>query len=72
MYVKLTSWHIVAFTDRGGALRTRCGRRAGVEGTIAAGPGWPEEVSPTSEVLPLHERTCETCLRLARSDEDAT
>jgi hypothetical protein len=69
-YVRIRSWHIATFTDRGGALRTRCGRRARVEGTIAAGPGGPVTVSPTSDTLPVNERTCERCFVLSRSDED--
>jgi hypothetical protein len=56
-YVKIRSWHLVDRLVPDG-FHTRCGR--------VVGGG-----APVSASLSLDERTCETCLRLARHDEDA-
>jgi hypothetical protein len=73
LYVRIRSWHIASFMDRGGALRTLCGRRARVEGTITSGPGGHvEHVSPTATALPFREKTCESCLRSALKAEEVT
>jgi hypothetical protein len=72
LYVRIRSWHIASFMDRGGALRTLCGRRARVEGTITSGPGGPVHVSPTSNAFPLDEKTCESCLRSALKAEEVS
>jgi hypothetical protein len=56
-YVRVRSVHVFrTFTRDGGAI-TRCGRRV---------------LPPIAELeeLPLDERSCETCLRLIRHDED--
>jgi hypothetical protein len=71
LWVKIASWHVATFTDRGGALRTRCGLRARVEGTITSGPSGPTRVSRTSLFLPLGEKSCENCARLTLHDEEA-
>jgi hypothetical protein len=67
-YVKIRSWHAITFFDRGGAARTRCGRRVAVQGTITSGPGGPTEVRATADELPLGDKSCETCLRLRAKD----
>lgn len=56
-YIRIRAWHIIAGPTRGipGRYELRCGRTA--EGTII-------------DSLPLGERSCETCLRLARHDEE--
>jgi hypothetical protein len=69
-WVLIRSWHAISFFDRGGAARTRCGRRVAVQGTITSGPGGPSEVRPTADELPLGEKSCETCLRLRADDLD--
>jgi len=53
-YVRIVSWHVV-WIDRslGKTILTRCGRY--VDG-------------PIHEELPLGEKSCETCLRLAATD----
>ena len=33
-WVRIRSWHVVAFTTRTGAVKTRCGRLLRVQGTI--------------------------------------
>ena len=54
-YVQIVSWHVVWIDRSGGAfIRTRCGRYV-PDGTI-------------QEELPLGEKSCETCLRLAATD----
>jgi hypothetical protein len=54
-YVRIVSWHVVRIDrSRGGFIRTRCGRYV-PEGQI-------------EEQLPLGEKSCETCLRLAATD----
>lgn len=67
-FVRLRSWHAIWLTYRGGAVKTRCGRTAIVQGTIAGGIG---PVRPTADVLPSNERTCETCLKWTVRDIDA-
>ena len=57
-WIKARSWHVYAFTYRGGTHRTRCGR------TLPAD-------APTSPSLPLEEKSCETCTRLVLHDEEA-
>ena len=54
-YVRIVSWHVV-WIDRslGRAILTRCGRYV-PEGEI-------------EKQLPLGEKSCETCLRLAATD----
>ena len=55
-YVRIRSWHLIAL--RAPAIyTTRCGRMVPTD-------------APTSDSLPLGERSCETCLRLARRDEE--
>ena len=49
------SWHVLAKVDDTGWW-TRCGRNAGAD-------------ARASDHLPLDEKTCESCLRLAESDE---
>lgn len=70
MYVRMGSWHTLAMTFRSGAVKTRCGRTARVAGTIVTAPGIPSRVSPTSDALPLGERSCESCLRLTAHDQE--
>ena len=54
-YVKIRSWHLVATPTRAfQTFRTRCGR------TVKSFDTAPE--------LPLDEKSCETCLRLAARD----
>jgi len=54
-YVKIRSWHLVAYHARAfQTFRTRCGR------TVRSFDTAPE--------LPLDEKSCETCLRLAATD----
>ena len=54
-YVRIVSWHVVRIDrSRGGFIRTRCGRYV-PEGQI-------------EEQLPLGEKSCETCLRLAATN----
>lgn len=55
-FVKSRSWHTYAFTSRGGLHKTRCGL-------------WLPGTAPTSDTLPMDERSCESCLRLAVWDE---
>lgn len=69
-YVRIRSWHSVALTFRSGMVRTRCGLLARVEGTVSWGAGIPTKVSVTADTLPLDAKSCETCLRLTRHDED--
>jgi hypothetical protein len=66
MYVKMLSWHVVSLTYRSGAVKTRCGLQARVVGTISgSGP-----VRETADSLPLGDKTCESCLRYTRHDQD--
>jgi hypothetical protein len=68
-YVLIRSWHLIVGTDRGGVVRTRCGRRVAVQGTITSGGVGELVLHPTAPELPLGDRSCETCLRLAAHDE---
>jgi hypothetical protein len=50
-YVKIRSWHIIrTFTRVPGGAITLCGKRT--------------QGAPMSQVLPLVDKSCETCLRL--------
>ena len=55
-YVRIRSWHLLAEGVEDDAL-TRCGRKASA-------------LAPVADELPLDERSCETCLRLAAHDEE--
>lgn len=66
-YVRLTSWHRISMTYRSGMVKTRCGRGPlGVIGAITSAG----IVYPTSDSLPMGERSCETCLRLTTHDAE--
>lgn len=55
-YVRIRSWHIVLTPTRAiNTYRTLCNRN---------GQG------PTVSDLPLDEKSCETCLRMARRQDD--
>jgi hypothetical protein len=56
-YLKIGSWHTIARVDDAGWW-TRCGRLVTTQKV------------PASDHLPLGEKSCETCLRLSRADED--
>jgi hypothetical protein len=59
MYVKIASWHQVLTPTRAfNTYRTLCGR------TVTTDPLAVSRVGPLDE-LPLDEKSCETCLRLA-------
>lgn len=65
LYVKLDSWHEAEVLDEddviaiaAGVKRTRCGLEV---------PGG----SPSDSELPLDEKSCESCLRLARHDAES-
>jgi len=56
-YVKIRSWHVVKLVSRASWNITYCGRI----------------VKPPTEVLhdfPMEGRSCETCLRISRNNED--
>lgn len=55
-YIRSRSWHVLARVTAGG-WQTRCGRHINEEADV-------------SDKLPLNDRTCESCLRYAASDED--
>jgi hypothetical protein len=65
LFVRIVSWHVVAMTYRSGDVKTRCGRRVKVVGSLSTTPG---PTRPTSEDLPLDESSCESCLRLIAHD----
>lgn len=68
-FVKIRSWHAIVMTYRGGAVKTRCGRGPlSIQGTLAGGD---QTVHPTADVLPLGEKSCETCTRLVVHDMDS-
>jgi hypothetical protein len=73
-YVLGRSWHSILTTTRTGAVLTRCGRRYAVEGTLS-GPldaeGTPQEVHATSDTLPMGDKSCELCLRMAIRNGEA-
>lgn len=54
------SWHSLLTFTRAGSVLTRCGRLI---------PGGPDH--RLSDSLPLDERSCEVCLRLALHDGEA-
>lgn len=56
-YVLIASVHVRATWTRDGGAITRCGRRV------------PPPVTEY-EVMPLTDRSCETCLRLTAHDQD--
>ncbi len=59
-YAKLISWHRVSGVSRANRpLTARCGKPFPVD-------------APTSETLPLDERSCESCLRLVAHDAERT
>lgn len=67
-FVRIASWHVIAMTFRGGAVKTRCGRGPlTIDGTLAGGG---TKVHLTSETLPLGEPSCEICTRLVIHDQD--
>lgn len=68
-WVRIRSWHRISHATPGtiDAVTTRCGRSAVVVGTL---PGGPFEVHATAEDLPLGDRSCESCLRLAAHDAE--
>lgn len=58
MYVRIISWHIISeISILSGRAVTRCGRLA-------------KPLASVTGVLPADEKSCETCLRLARHDAD--
>lgn len=64
-YVRIRSWHIIStWTRVPGRGITRCGRTVVTMGTAA------ENVRVTAPFLPTNEKSCETCLRLTRHDEE--
>jgi hypothetical protein len=54
-YVVIQAWHVVVLESRGGQFQTRCGR-------------WSR--GDVTTTLPLDQKSCETCLRLARHDAE--
>lgn len=51
-YVKIRSWHVRSgLVSRGGMVHTLCGR-------------WASATALQSAVLPMGEKSCESCLRL--------
>lgn len=56
-YLKVRSWHSIVKVDEAG-WHTRCGRLV------------EEAAAPASDVIPLDEKSCETCLRLTVHDAE--
>jgi hypothetical protein len=56
-WFKLKSWHAYRYTSRGSRYIARCGK-------------WTNGGDPLSNVLPLDERSCESCLRLLKHDAE--
>jgi hypothetical protein len=54
-WARLRSWHSIRTYTRVGSILTRCGRLIGPDHQIV-------------DVLPLGERSCESCLRLVAHD----
>ena len=54
-WVKIRSWHIVKLLSRGGLIGTYCGR-------------WLPQQTQTVDQLPMDEKSCETCHRIALKD----
>jgi hypothetical protein len=71
-YVRIRSWHIVeTFTRVPGMVVTRCGYRVMTIGqAMSPGGVGAQRVHSTADTLPAGEKSCESCLRLARRDED--
>lgn len=53
-YVAIQAWHIISHPFGTGYV-TRCGRQS---------------AGPTTDELPLDQKSCETCLRLKQHDAD--
>ena len=56
-YFKIRSWHILKFVSRAGWYFAVCGRVS-------------KKLPETASDFPALEKTCESCLRIVRMNED--
>ena len=58
MWVRIRSWHRIAFFSRRNQPKTRCGR-------------WvPDHTADIVSELPMDAKSCEQCLRLLAHDQE--